>query len=116
MIIHRDLKSLNLLLAAPVTDSKAVPMVKVTDFGLSRMKDEALGSQWGPMTMAAGTCHWMAPEVASGKHYDEKADVYSYAMALFEIICREVPFQEKQPQDVVRLVAEGKRPDMEAVP
>lgn len=115
-IIHRDLKSLNLLLARPVTNGKDVPLVKVSDFGLSRMKDSAPDSEWGKMTIAAGTCHWMAPEVFTGSTYDEKVDVYSYGMILFEIVCREIPFEDEEAAAVGRLTVQGERPDLEAVP
>mmetsp|Transcript_103225 Transcript_103225/g.322971 ORF Transcript_103225/g.322971 Transcript_103225/m.322971 type:complete len:301 (+) Transcript_103225:68-970(+) len=115
-IIHRDLKSLNLLLTRPLHSSRDVPLAKVSDFGMSRMKDQAPESDWGKMTNAAGTCHWMAPEVFTGTSYDEKVDVYSYAMILFEIVCREIPFEEEEPAIVGRLTVEGERPDLEAVP
>jgi len=112
-IIHRDLKSLNLLLAQPVKSGEDNPLVKVSDFGLSRMNDAAPGAK---MTIAAGTCHWIAPEVFCGANYDEKVDVYSYAMILFEIICREIPFEDEDPAQVGRLTAQGERPDLDAVP
>lgn len=112
-IIHRDLKSLNLLLRDPVTDSMCIPTIKVSDFGLSRMKDQA---DWGKMTVAAGTCHWMAPEVFKGEVYDEKVDVYSFAMILFEVLCREIPFEEEEPSEVGYKTVHGLRPDLEAVP
>lgn len=115
-IIHRDLKSLNLLLSRPVAGPHDEPIIKVSDFGLSRMKDAGADQDWGKMTIAAGTCHWMAPEVYGGGHYDHKVDVYSYAMILFEIICREIPFEDEEPASVGRLTVSGERPDMEAVP
>jgi len=114
-IIHRDLKSLNLLLAQAVRGPADVPLVKVSDFGLARMKDADPDSEWDKMTKEAGTCHWMAPEVPTG-NYTQKADVYSYAMVLFEIICREIPFEEEEGKKAVMLVMQGARPDMEAVP
>lgn len=113
-IIHRDLKSLNLLLLAPVLGPRDHPIVKVSDFGLSRMKDA--GGDWGKMTIAAGTCHWMAPEVLIGSSYDERVDVYSFAMIIFEVICREIPFEDEEPSAVGRLTVQGKRPDEAAVP
>jgi len=116
MIIHRDLKSLNLLLATEIKCPQDVPLVKISDFGLSRMKAQDPQSEWGKMTIAAGTCHWMAPEVARGGNYDEKVDVYSFGMIMFEIICREVPFEEEDPTVVVSMVTEGQRPDPEAIP
>merc|ERR1719353_346453 len=112
-VIHRDLKSLNLLLTSLIQDIRQVPVVKVSDFGLAKMQD---GEQsWGKMTVEAGTFHWMAPEVASG-HYNQKADVYSFSMVLFELICREIPFEDLEPNDVLKLTKEGHRPDPEAVP
>jgi len=114
-IIHRDLKSLNLLLKSPVLNSNTNPIVKVSDFGLARMK-ESSGADWGKMTIAAGTCHWMAPEVHHGSNYDNKVDVYSYSMILFEILCREIPFEEEEPASVGGLILKGQRPDLEAVP
>lgn len=115
-IIHRDLKSLNLLLSTPVTGPHDNPLVKISDFGLSRMKDAGAEADWGKMTIAAGTCHWMAPEVFMGGEYNEKVDIYSYAMILFEIICREIPFEDEEPAAVGRLTVNGERPDLEAVP
>lgn len=114
-IIHRDLKSLNLLLKDYVRRLSDVPVIKVSDFGLSRIKDTT-SDDWGKMTTAAGTCHWMAPEVIYGQTYNEKVDVYSFAMILFEIMCREIPFEDEEPANVGRLVYAGKRADLEAVP
>lgn len=114
-IIHRDLKSLNLLLAKQIKTGTCKPLVKVSDFGLSRMQETA-GDEWGKMTKAAGTCHWMAPEVFGGTYYDEMVDVYSYSMIMFEIICREIPFEEEEPLAVGQLILNGIRPDLDAVP
>lgn len=117
-IIHRDLKSLNLLLAEPIPDDQKMPVVKVSDFGLSRMQESSAdsGETWGKMTNSAGTCHWMAPEVCTGTYYDEMVDVYSYSMIMFEVICREIPFEEEEPANVSNLITQGQRPDLEAVP
>lgn len=113
MIIHRDLKSLNLLLAEPITSPHEVPLAKVSDFGVAKMKDDV---SWENMTVQAGTKHWMAPEVWSGHRYDEKVDVYSYAMVFYEIICREIPFDEEEPGNVGKLTLSGQRPTLDAVP
>eukprot|EP00929_Paragymnodinium_shiwhaense_P029315 TRINITY_DN16823_c0_g1_i1.p1 TRINITY_DN16823_c0_g1~~TRINITY_DN16823_c0_g1_i1.p1 ORF type:complete len:417 (-),score=122.96 TRINITY_DN16823_c0_g1_i1:105-1355(-) len=112
-IIHRDLKSMNLLMEAHVTGPSDPVSVKVSDFGMSRMMN---GNVFGKMTIGAGTCHWMAPEVLAGDDYNEKVDVYSFAMVLFEIICREIPFEYEEPAGVRDLVIQGARPDLEAVP
>jgi len=77
-IIHRDLKTYNLL----VDDDYHV---KVCDFGLARVKNA------GRIMSMRGTSDWMAPEVAQGVEYDEKADVFSYGVILAEIITRGYP-------------------------
>lgn len=86
-IIHRDLSSSNILLDADCT------VAKVGDFGLSRFMDET-GSK---MTCAVGALAWMAPEVYIGQTYTEKADVYSYAICLAELMTGEDPYQGMEP-------------------
>jgi len=116
-IIHRDLKSMNLLLTAPIKSMHDCPDVKVSDFGHSRMQESAAGvAAWAEMTAAAGTYHWMAPEVFRGSIYDEKVDVYSFSMIMFEVVCREVPFEDRDADEVGNLIASGVRPDQEAIP
>lgn len=118
MIIHRDLKSLNLLMNAPLRDKdygcpEDIPLSKVCDFGVAKLMQSG---EWGEMTSQAGTKHWMAPEMWRDKNYDEKVDVFSFAMVTYEILCREVPFEEEEPADVGKFTLAGVRPDMDAVP
>ena len=81
-ILHRDLKSLNLLLAQPIKGESDFVSVKITDFGLSRENTKSNEM----MTANTGTYHWMAPEVLNAEPYTHKADVYSYGIVLYEII------------------------------
>ncbi|CAE7598102.1 unnamed protein product [Symbiodinium sp. CCMP2592] len=121
MIIHRDLKSLNLLLGKKVLGPSDVPLVKVCDFGVAKLQAQA-----GQMTAQAGTKHWMAPEMWTSSTYDEKVDVFSYAMVVYEIICREVTALKFMLSlwDVLEIsrgcfakyTLAGVRPDMDAVP
>jgi len=115
-VVHRDLKSLNLLLACPIRGSDDVPGVKVSDFGLSRaFRPDAAQAV---MTNGAGTYHWMAPEVLSGQGYDEKVDVYSYGICLFELITRRIPYEGSglEPVSIAVAVSRGKRPDVAFIP
>ena len=73
-ILHRDLKSLNLLL-----DEKG--RIRLADFGWTK------GLQ-NYMTGKIGTYQWMAPEVISAFQYTEKADIYSFGIILWEIASR----------------------------
>ncbi|OQS04937.1 kinase [Thraustotheca clavata] len=78
-IIHRDLKSRNVLM-----DSKTG--TKLTDFGVSRAASE------GTMTSGVGTYQWMAPEIINGSHYTVAADVYSFGVLLSEFSTHKVPY------------------------
>jgi tRNA A-37 threonylcarbamoyl transferase component Bud32 len=102
IIIHRDLKSQNLL----VDDNWRV---KVCDFGLSRIYKDTQSTK---MT-ACGTPCWTAPEVLRRNRYTVKADVYSFGVVLWEMITREEPFKGMPPFQVILLVGtQGQRPDI----
>lgn len=118
-IVHRDLKSLNLLLASPLANSSSVPCVKISDFGLSRVcKADQLSKPQACMTSGAGTYHWMAPEVLNGNAYGEKVDVYSYGVVLFELLAQQIPYEGSglEPVSIAVAVAKGRRPDVSRVP
>jgi len=123
-IVHRDLKSMNLLLVAPVDGPQVVPEVKLCDFGVARAKSAEEGmtpraksdDDWPIMTKAVGTCNWVAPEVFMGHIYDEKVDVYAFAMVCFEATFYELPFEELEPSEITALVTSGKRPSLEDPP
>jgi len=114
-ILHRDLKSLNLLLANEVRQPTDVPVVKVTDFGFSKFVDQAAGAATH-MTRNVGTVHWMAPEVFVTTNYTERVDVYSYGIVLFEIIRREPPYASMNRGDIQDHVLHGERPGLQEVP
>lgn len=94
-IIHRDLKTPNLLVHENWS-------VKVADFGLSRERDRMDFIQ--TMT-ACGTPAWAAPEVLSFQKYSLKADVYSFGVCLWEMCCREIPFDKMPPAKIIIGVA-----------
>lgn len=90
-IIHRDLKSLNILL-----DTNG--FAKVCDFGLSRFAS----ADNMVYTQNIGTPHWMAPEILGGaSNYNEKVDVYAYAIVLWEMLCKKIPYAGLEPQQVI---------------
>lgn len=94
-VVHYDLKPANLLVDANWT-------VKVCDFGMSRLKHSAkLGSK-----SPGGTPEWMAPEALRNDPTDESADVYSFAVILWELMTLKYPWEElSSPVQIVVQVA-----------
>lgn len=83
-MIHRDLKPANIL----VTPND---VVKVTDFGIVKVRGATGGTQLG---FNPGTPEYMSPEQARGKELDERSDIYSLGIVLFEMLTGRVPFED----------------------
>lgn len=81
--IHRDIKPQNIL----VSDSG---QVKVTDFGIAK----AANSNTVTST-AIGSVHYISPEQAKGKYCDEKSDIYSLGITMYEMVTGQVPFDHE---------------------
>ena len=80
-IIHRDIKPQNIIMSR---DGK----VKVTDFGIAKVADSTTVT-----TTAAGTVHYISPEQARGGYSDEKSDIYSLGITMYEMVTGRVPFE-----------------------
>ncbi|XP_071802211.1 uncharacterized protein [Asterias amurensis] len=104
-VAHCDIKSTNILLDIPEDGVVA----KISDFGLSLMKNEAETSQSvAKVVQGVGTPKYSAPEVLAGDELDLvamcKTDVYSMAVVAWEVICDEEPFFGLNKQQLERRV------------
>ncbi|XP_016942324.2 mitogen-activated protein kinase kinase kinase isoform X1 [Drosophila suzukii] len=99
-IIHRDLKSSNVLIYEAIEGNHLQQKtLKITDFGLAR---EMYNTQ---RMSAAGTYAWMPPEVISVSTYSKSSDVWSYGVLLWELITGETPYKGFDPLSVAYGVA-----------
>lgn len=100
-IVHRDIKPQNIILLKNGN-------IKVTDFGIARFSR----SETRTLTeQAIGSVHYIAPEQAKGEYTDEKADIYSLGVVLYEMLAGSVPFEADSAVSValMQLQADAKK-------
>ena len=104
-VIHRDLKPANLLVPGTPAADGGIPEgdfrladVKLADFGIARLFGATGHTAHGHIV---GTAEYMAPEQASGKPLDHRADLYALGLVMFAMLAGRPPFQGKQVTDVI---------------
>ena len=102
-IVHRDLKPANLFMEEG--------LVKIGDYGLAKLITPSQGTEHSE---SIGTCHYMAPEIGSGK-YNKPIDIYAMGVILYELLTGRVPFEGETVNEVLmkHLTA---RPDLSMLP
>lgn len=128
-LVHRDIKSNNIMIDAK--DGRPV----IIDFGLASARPEAdvlsrevaEGAGSVDVTVAVnptvtanlkGTPCWLAPEMIVAKVWDERSDVYSFAIVVWEIFAGQLPFTDPRVggvHDILKYVGKGGRPSMKAI-
>ena len=81
-VVHRDIKPENILISVDGT-------IKITDFGIARAADVSTVTM---TTNAVGSVYYFSPEQARGGYVDEKSDIYSIGITMFEMLTGHVPF------------------------
>ena len=87
-IIHRDIKPQNIMVLRDGT-------VKVTDFGIACLSNGA-----NPSNEAIGSVHYISPEQAKGDYTDNRSDIYSAGVVLYEMLTSRLPFEGSDPVSV----------------
>ncbi|HET9999476.1 MAG TPA: serine/threonine-protein kinase, partial [Ktedonobacteraceae bacterium] len=97
-MIHRDIKPENILLDKSGPTGKALGEPILTDFGIARLQ----GANASTLTNAwLGTPHYMSPEQAEGRAVNERSDLYSLGIVLYEILTGITPFRGEGPIAII---------------
>ncbi|MBU5314179.1 Stk1 family PASTA domain-containing Ser/Thr kinase [Tissierella carlieri] len=103
-LVHRDIKPHNIM----ITDDNRV---KVTDFGIARA---ATSSTVTTTSNVLGSVHYFSPEQARGGYTDEKSDIYSLGIVMYEMVTGKLPYQGESPITVaLKHVQEDIKPPRE---
>jgi len=101
-VIHRDLKSSNVLLNENGS-------AKLSDFGLSRIKEEST-----TLAQQVGNASWMAPELFQETPiYSEASDVYAFGVIMWELLTGKRPFEGRNEAQIARMSEKGERPSLD---
>ncbi len=101
-LVHRDIKPANILL------DRGVDRVRVADFGLVRISDDASMTRSG---IIAGTPMYMAPEQVRGEACDARSDLFSLGSLMYTLLAGHAPFRAETPYAaMLRIVHEDPRP------
>ena len=99
-IVHRDIKSQNIMITR---DDR----VKVTDFGIARIADNTTVTATNAIM---GSVHYFSPEQARGGKVDNRSDIYSLGIVIYEMLTGKLPFDAENPVSVALMQVQSNMP------
>jgi len=114
-VVHRDIKPENLML-------RRDGILKVLDFGLAKLTDawdRSVDREAETLTLidtvpgtVLGTTAYMSPEQARGREVDERTDIWSIGVLLYEMVTGRIPFEQETPSDVIAAILRAEPPPL----
>ncbi len=106
-IVHRDLKPSNVIVS---TDALGEERARMLDFGIARPVSDSGGDPLTRVGVVLGTPAYMSPEQAKNQPVDERSDLYSLGVVLFQMLTGRVPFEDPSPLELLRMHVEDPAP------
>jgi eukaryotic-like serine/threonine-protein kinase len=108
-VVHRDIKPANLML---IDTESAEPVVRILDFGVAQWTEKTLLTQEG---LRIGTVLYMAPEQAAGSRVDQRADIWSLGVVLYQMLSGRVPFEASTMRETLAVIAGPQPADLRSI-
>jgi len=105
-VVHRDIKPANLMLTGTGSPE---PLLRILDFGVAQWTEKTVLTQEG---LRIGTVLYMAPEQVAGSRVDQRADIWSLGVVLYQMLSCQVPFEGSTLRETLAAIAGPQPPDL----